>query len=387
MAQARKGSKIKSKLAFLIYGKQGTWKSSLCLDFAKMKRPDGTPFRVLYIDAESGSIDDRLDKLEEDGVNLENLYIIYTQSLKEVQMYLKKIANKEKFYELDDEGNETEEIVKDADGNDFFPDAVVIDGTTILYMTQQESLLRLSEKRASVKANKNNLLGDEKAVQIQNAGLELKDWNRLKFVGNDLVLNLLALDIHFAVTAREKAITTNIKNGDKVENISTGEVAPDGFKDLGYNVKTVLHTFTEEDGTISAQVLGKDRTMVFAQNEIIPRPSLTAWQSIIDKSTNRTSFVISNNIDKSIKTDQIIYEKEILGTSEVTTGFVQDENPTGDINTLEEIRNVYKSLSATKKKAFIPTVSKIIEIQSLKDIGNITDEDKLKEILQEVRQL
>lgn len=387
MAQARKGSKIKSKLAFLIYGKQGTWKSSLCLDFAKMKRPDGTPFRVLYIDAESGSIDDRLDKLEEDGVNLENLYIIYTQSLKEVQMYLKKIANKEKFYELDDEGNETEEIVKDADGNDFFPDAVVIDGTTILYMTQQESLLRLSEKRASVKANKNNLLGDEKAVQIQNAGLELKDWNRLKFVGNDLVLNLLALDIHFAVTAREKAVTTNIKNGNKVENISTGEVTPDGFKDLGYNVKTVLHTFTEEDGTISAQVLGKDRTMVFAQNEIIPRPSLTAWQSIIDKSTNRTSFVISNNIDKSIKTDQIIYEKEILGTSEATTSSVQDENPTGDINTLEEIRNVYKSLSATKKKAFIPTVSKIIEIQSLKDIGNITDEEKLKEILEVVQQL
>ena len=387
MAQARKGSKIKNKLAFLIFGKQGTWKSSLCLDFAKMKRPDGTPFRVLYIDAESGSIDDRLDILEEEGINLENLYIIYTQSLKEVQQYLKKIANKEKFYELDEDGNETEDVVKDADGNDFFPDAVVIDGTTILYMTQQESLLRLSEKRASVKANKNNLLGDEKTVQIQNAGLELKDWNRLKFVGNDLVLNLLALDIHFAVTAREKAVTTNIKSGDKIENISTGELIPDGFKDLGYNVKTVLHTYSEEDGTISAQVMGKDRTMVFAQNEIISRPSLLSWQSVIDKSKDRQSFVLSNNMDKSIKTDQIIYEKEITGVSEVTTSSVQDENPTGDINTLEEIRNVYKSLSATKKKAFIPTVSKIIEIQSLKDIGNITDEDKLKEILQAVQQL
>ena len=304
-----------------------------------------------------------------------------------MQQYLKKIANKEKFYELDEDGNETEDVVKDADGNDFFPDAVVIDGTTILYMTQQESLLRLSEKRASVKANKNNLLGDEKTVQIQNAGLELKDWNRLKFVGNDLVLNLLALDIPFAVTAREKAVTTNIKSGDKIENISTGELIPDGFKDLGYNVKTVLHTYSEEDGTISAQVMGKDRTMVFAQNEIISRPSLLSWQSVIDKSKDRQSFVLSNNMDKSIKTDQIIYEKEITGVSEATTGSVQDENPTGDINTLEEIRNVYKSLSATKKKAFIPTVSKIIEIQSLKDIGNITDEDKLKEILQAVQQL
>jgi hypothetical protein len=387
MAQARKGSKINSKLAFLIFGKQGTWKSSLCLDFAKMTRPDGTPFRVLYIDAESGSIDDRLELLEEEGINLENIYIIYTQSLKEVQMYLKKIANKEKFYELDEDGEETEEIIKDADGNDFFPDAVVIDGTTILFITQQESLLRLSEKRASVKANKNNLLGDEKVVQIQNAGLELKDWNRLRFVGNDLVLNLLALDIHFAITAREKTATTNIKTGDKVENVSTGEVIPDGFKELGYNVKTVLHTYSEEDGTISAQVLGKDRTRMFTQNEIISRPSLTAWQPVIDKSKGRKSFILSNNIEKSIQKDKIIYEQEIMGISNATTGSVQDEKQVGNVNILEEIRNVFKALSPTKKKAFIPAVSKIVDIQKASELSNITDEEKLKEILEVVQKL
>ena len=387
MAQARKGSKINSKLAFLIFGKQGTWKSSLCLDFAKMTRPDGTPFRVLYIDAESGSIDDRLELLEEEGINLENIYIIYTQSLKEVQMYLKKIANKEKFYELDEDGEETEEIIKDADGNDFFPDAVVIDGTTILFITQQESLLRLSEKRASVKANKNNLLGDEKVVQIQNAGLELKDWNRLRFVGNDLVLNLLALDIHFAITAREKTATTNIKTGDKVENVSTGEVIPDGFKELGYNVKTVLHTYSEEDGTISAQVLGKDRTRMFTQNEIISRPSLTAWQPVIDKSKGRKSFILSNNIEKSIQKDKIIYEQEIMGISNATTGSVQDEKQVGNVNILEEIRNVFKALSPTKNKAFIPAVSKIVDIQKASELSNITDEEKLKEILEVVQKL
>ena len=387
MAQARKGSKINSKLAFLIFGKQGAWKSSLCLDFAKMTRPDGTPFRVLYIDAESGSIDDRLELLEEEGINLENIYIIYTQSLKEVQMYLKKIANKEKFYELDEDGEETEEIIKDADGNDFFPDAVVIDGTTILFITQQESLLRLSEKRASVKANKNNLLGDEKVVQIQNAGLELKDWNRLRFVGNDLVLNLLALDIHFAITAREKTATTNIKTGDKVENVSTGEVIPDGFKELGYNVKTVLHTYSEEDGTISAQVLGKDRTRMFTQNEIISRPSLTAWQPVIDKSKGRKSFILSNNIEKSIQKDKIIYEQEIMGISNATTGSVQDEKQVGNVNILEEIRNVFKALSPTKKKAFIPAVSKIVDIQKASELSNITDEEKLKEILEVVQKL
>ena len=162
MARGRQASKVKSKLAFLIYGEQGTWKSSMCLEFAKMKRDDGKPFRVLYIDAESGSVDDYIDRLENEGVNTENIYIIYTQSLKEVSEILKKIANREQLYSYDDEGNETDEVIKDADGNDFFPDAVVIDGTTVLHMTQQESLLRLSEKRASVKANKDNLIGDLK---------------------------------------------------------------------------------------------------------------------------------------------------------------------------------------------------------------------------------
>ena len=387
MAQARKGSKINSKLAFLIFGEQGTWKSSLCLDFAKMTRPDGTPFRVLYIDAESGSVDDRLELLEEEGINLENLYIIYTQSFKEVQQYLKKIANKEPFYELDEEGNETEEIVKDADGNDFFPDAVVIDGTTVLHMTQQESLLRLSEKRASVRATRDKLLGDERAVKIQGAGLEHKDWQRIKFIGNDLVLNLLAIDVNFAITAREKAETKTVKNGDKIESVATGKIIPDGFKDLGYNVKTVLHTYSEEDGTISAQVLGKDRTMMFAQNEIISRPSLTAWQPIIDKSKGRKSFTLSNNIEKSIQKDKIIYEQEIMGISNATTGSVQDEKQVGNVNILEEIRNVFKALSPTKKKAFIPAVSKIVDIQKASELSNITDEEKLKEILEVVQQL
>ena len=40
MAQIRRGGQIQSKLAFLIYGDKGTWKSSLALEFAKMKKCD-----------------------------------------------------------------------------------------------------------------------------------------------------------------------------------------------------------------------------------------------------------------------------------------------------------------------------------------------------------
>jgi len=47
MARARKGTSTQTKLGFLIYGEQGTWKSSMCLEFAKYKREDGKPFKVL----------------------------------------------------------------------------------------------------------------------------------------------------------------------------------------------------------------------------------------------------------------------------------------------------------------------------------------------------
>ena len=107
MARARKGNVVKTKLGFLIYGNFGTWKSSLSLDFARMKNEDGRPFRVLYIDAESGSIDSYLENLENEGINTENIYIVYTQSLGEVRDYIKKASNNEDFYELDDDGKET----------------------------------------------------------------------------------------------------------------------------------------------------------------------------------------------------------------------------------------------------------------------------------------
>ena len=382
MARGRQASKVKSKLAFLIYGEQGTWKSSMCLEFAKMKRDDGKPFRVLYIDAESGSVDDYIDRLENEGVNTENIYIIYTQSLKEVSEILKKIANREQLYSYDDEGNETDEVIKDADGNDFFPDAVVIDGTTVLHMTQQESLLRLSEKRASVKANKDNLIGDEKFVKIQNAGLEFKDWNRLKFVGNDLILNLLALNVHFAVTAREKTETISVKdNTGAITSVATGEKIPEGFKDLGYNVKTVLHMKQTEDGNIIAQVKGKDRTEVCKQGQIIEEPSLLIWQSVIDKSKDNKEFVLKNNMDKSIQKDQDIYEKELIGDKESNTQ--KEIKPVSTTaNLVEEIRQIFTKLDSDGKKGAMVKIKAVVpEIKTAKDIGNITDEDKLSKIL------
>ena len=93
MARARRGGLIKTKLGFLLYGKQGSGKSTMALDFAKMKREDGKPFRVLYIDSEAGSVDSYLEDLQNEGIDIDNIYIVYTQSLKEVNEYIEKVKN------------------------------------------------------------------------------------------------------------------------------------------------------------------------------------------------------------------------------------------------------------------------------------------------------
>ena len=89
MAMIRKASAVRKKLHMLIYGEQGTGKSRTAMQLCYLKNADGKPFRVLYLDTENGSIDNYTEELEANGVNPDNLLIVYTQSLAEVQDYIK----------------------------------------------------------------------------------------------------------------------------------------------------------------------------------------------------------------------------------------------------------------------------------------------------------
>ena len=51
MAKGRKAKQAKTKLNMIIYGDTFTGKTTLASQIAFFKREDGTPFRVLYIDA------------------------------------------------------------------------------------------------------------------------------------------------------------------------------------------------------------------------------------------------------------------------------------------------------------------------------------------------
>ena len=383
MAKARIASKIQSKLGTLIFGEQFTGKSTLASQLAYFKRPDGKPFRLLYLDPESGSIDDYLPDLESNGVDIANIYIVYTQSLGEVRQYISRVKNNEDFPVLDDEGNETDDIVLDADGNPFRADAIVVDGASILNLTTKQGLVEFSKKRNAVKAKKDNLIGDEKVVKIEGAGLELKDYQTINFKGQDLILDLMASGVHYVVTARETDEKVSVKGDDgKITSVTTGRKIPEGFKGMEYNCKTELRTFTNEDGIICLEVL-KDRTGVHSKGEIIEDPTFLDWQSVIDKTAKNKEYVIKNDLTKSVEVEQDIYKREILGAvgepveTNETTETTQDSSD--DIKA--KITAIQKSLSPvekTKAKAALTEKNLPIAIKSVTDTETL---NKIYEIL------
>ncbi len=320
MARGRTASLIKSKIQMIVFGKPFTGKSTIASQFAYFKREDGKPFRVLYIDPESGSIDDYLEDLQKNGVNLDNIYIVYTQSLQETREYIQIAKNNEDFPVLDEDGNPTDEIVKDADGEPFRPDAIVVDGTSLLNLTTKSALLDFSKIRNTAKADAENLAGCARLAKIDGAGLELKDYQTINFKGQDLILDLAACGKHWIATARETTEKETVKDKDgKITSISTGVLIPEGFKGLDYNAKTVVRMFRKKDDpqTVYAEVK-KDRTGCHTSGDIIEDPSLLDWQSIIDKGKDREDFVVKNDLAHSTDIERKRYEKSLEVFSDTT---------------------------------------------------------------------
>lgn len=382
MAKARKASVTQSKLGMILYGEQFTGKSTMAMQLAYFKRPDGKPFRVLYLDPETGSIDDYLGELEANGVDLENIYIVYTQSLGEVRKYIAKVKNDEDLYVLDEEtGNETDEIVIDADGEPFRADAIVVDGTTILNLTTKQGLIEFSKKRNKVKADKDGLIGDARLVKIEGASIELKDYQTINFKGQDLILDLMASGVHYIVTARETDEKETIKQEDgSTASVATGRKIPDGFKGMTYNVKTEIRMFRNEDGVVCAHVK-KDRTHTHEDNIIIEDPTLVDWQAVIDKTADKKAFVVKNDLTKAVDVEQDIYSKEILGkVGEPANEEFVEENSSG-----VDIEAIKKEIIA-KKNALSPVDKKEMG-DKLKAAGlptafkNVTDATVLQKVL------
>jgi hypothetical protein len=339
--------------------------------------------KVLYIDCESGSIDYYIDEIEEKGGNVEELYIVYTQSLGEVLELIDKIKNDDDFYLLDEEtGEETDEVFLDKNGNPWRPDAIVIDGITVLSSTVKQGLVEFSKRRAKVKADDAGLIGDARLVKIEGAGMELKDYNAVKFKQSNLILSLISTGIHWICTSREADEKVYEKDSEgKQISVPTGKKVPEGFgKDCVFNAHTSIRLTRDEYGDIIG-ICEKDRSGVHP-NETISNPQLSDWQCVIDKSVGKKSFVVKNDLESAVATEQKIYTEEIMNSMGGNSASTSASSASGII---DEINATMKGLTtdgrAEKKNAL--TAASLPATPSA--IAKITDTSTLNKILEIVK--
>lgn len=384
MAQARRGGQIQSKLGFLIYGDKGTWKSSLAAQLGDMKNEAGEPMKVLYIDTENGSIDDLLNYKAAEGIDVSNIYVVYSTSLEEVKEIIKqaKDCNANKPIMLFDSQSNTNFSLENEDGSVFIPDAIVVDSLTVLYDSCIDALNQFSKKRAAVRAQKKQMSGAEKVVAIEGAGMEIKDYQSLALRGKELILDLMASGKHFVVTTREAEETRSEKNDEgQFVSVKTGRVLPQGFKQVDYNVKTVLHTFLNDDGEICAQIENKDRTRVKEQNEIIINPSLMDWQVIISGNKDKQEFLVKNSIAESVAQEIKYQEKKTVATVGESVLDVSDYDT--DLDALKtEVGDYIKSIKANADKTLTKKLGELYAEKGFKEKNPMkyTDKAALKEV-------
>ncbi len=383
--RGRKATISKKKIGMIVFGETNTGKSTTALDFSLLKREDGKPMRLMYIDCETGSVDMFFEKYARQGVDLGNIYVIDTQSLKELESVLDKVRNHEPLYEFDEDGYMTDQIVYDADNEVFHPDVIVVDGASVLHMAKSQALVEMSKMRNKVKADASELTGDARTVKIEGAGLELKDYNTLKFEGQNLILNLMSLDTHYIVTCREtdekvQKIITDAKGQPNTVSVPTGRKTFDGFKGIDYNANIVWRMFLNEDDQVCARVI-KDRTELHRKGEIIVDPSILEYQQVLNANKGKKDVVIKNSLNDSVQIEQELYIKEFESQPQTTTETKEVEQ-SKTVNNIDELK---KSILQEQKK--LDTTTKGLVKQKLMannlplTYAKITDEEVLQEVL------
>ena len=326
----------------LIYGESFSGKSTLGMQLAMLHTKEGRPFRVLVFDGEQGGVEDMLEKLEKEGVNLDNIVIIYSQSLNEWLYYIHKAANHEPLCELDEDGNETANLILDGDGLPFVADALLLDGTSVLRLTSEQSLLEMAQRRAKIKANRNGLTGEEKKLAVEDVVLSPREYGLLNRKGQELVLDLSASNLHWVITAREKEEKASVVINGKDVTVNTGKYVFDSFKNIDYNVKTNVRLFRDKDDpTLVKMFVLKDRTHILPELETVDDPNLLVFQELIDKSSGE-EVTIKNSMNESVENDIKLYQKS-LGLEEDTPQ--KQDVPTENRESVDDIKKQIKNLT------------------------------------------
>ena len=122
---------------------------------------------------------------------------------------------------------------------------------------------------------------------------------------------------------------------------------------------TVIRFYRNDDDEVCAFV-EKDRTGVHPNEKLID-PSILDWQQLIDNSVGKTNFVLNNNLDEAVSTEQEIYSAEVMSNatksmskSDMEKAKMTDATPdtsTEDIAALKaEIKAAINKLSPVEKK-------------------------------------
>lgn len=389
MAIVTRGSSVKKNLKFFIYGKAGTWKSSLAMQLAALKREDGKDVKLVYIDTEYGSIDNYLEEFcEEYGLNPDNILIVKANTYDEIESALNTAINDEPFYIEDEDGNEEE--VLDSDGNVFIADAIALDSATVIQDTTKYAMIKTSEKRARLKAKKKDgNTATDVFVAEQTAGMEFKDYDKLNHKGKNLLRSLVTrTNKMVVVTSRQKDKKERVKNSKGDFDTITVGVMPDCFKDAEYEFFTVLHMYEDEkSGDIFAKVDRKDRTGQFERNSILENPSLFPWQEVINKNVGKKDMKVEKKSYDQIVEEQA--EQLERNKKKPSTENKSEAQVEGDVEVKQEskediyekIKNVRNSLKPASKSGLmaeftknnLPKPSKNLNLQKLKEILEVAE--------------
>ena len=229
------------------------------------------------------------------------------------------------------------------------------------------------------------MIGEAKAVKIEGAGMELKDYNALNYRGQSLILDLNASGVNYMVTCREKNETVSVKD-DKgaISSVATGRKLPDGFKGQDYNVDTEFRLYRNpEDNAVVMAYFDKDRTGLHKDCEIVENLSLVEYQDVLDRSAKHKEVILKNGLDEAVKTEVKLTMRELglndSESEEETAAKDTGKTAANDIEALRaEVKKMVSGLTNPVKKAEVQ--KKIKEAGLPIAFTKITDYETLSKV-------
>lgn len=294
----------------MIYGKEGTHKSNIAIQFATLKNKEGKPFRVLLLDLEFKSIEGFNEAwIESKGVDFRNICEIRTRDLSTVQKLFDIFSKGQPIPVLDDNEKFTKDFELDADGNPFIADVIIVDSLSVINDLMIEGRGEIAKKRTNIKIIKEGLYGDEKELELDKTNLQLLDYGKLKSKALKMVRDLQSSSgKHIAYIVRAKDMKESKLVDKKIEVIDLGYEVMDAtsFKSfLPYEVNLIVHTKNEKGITLFE--IEKDSTGVKQQGEILSEFDMKDYESYINN-TNRSELLKVKSYADNLKTAQTFTE-------------------------------------------------------------------------------